>query len=200
MQRTSKATLLCLAILCACLAARPAQAAPAPDLSFDLLDSKPAPAPDLTRALQIERQVRARRGLLVAHQVLGIAALVSLGATAVIGHLNYHDKYVSGDFTGRYKLSHLGLSITTTALFGSTGILALAAPNPYPKPVRLDSALVHKVSMALATAGMVTQIILGPLAVARVGRSDQAGLGLGHVITGYATFGFMAAGVISYVF
>ena len=97
-------------------------------------------------------------------------------------------------------MPHLGLSIATTGLFTGTGVLALFAPNPYPKPYRFDRAMIHRVSMALATAGMVAQIILGPVIVARSGYQDQPRIALGHVITGYATFAFMTAGVVSYVF
>lgn len=183
-------------------AQKPAASA-APDLSFDLMPDAPkpaTPAEDLARTLRVERAVKVRRALLLSHQAIGFITLAGLAATTVIGHLNYYDKYQSGDFTGRYEKAHLGLSISTTTLFGTTGLLALFAPNPYPKPYRFDSAMVHRVAMALATAGMVTQIILGPITASRVGRLNQGDLALGHVVTGYLTFGFMAAGVISYMF
>ncbi|MEG7973058.1 hypothetical protein, partial [Listeria monocytogenes] len=82
----------------------------------------------------------------------------------------------------RFDKPHMGLGIATTAMFATTGSLALFAPNPYPKPIKFDTALVHKVAMAGATAGMVAQIIMGPITGSRAGRSDQAGLALGHVI------------------
>jgi len=184
-------------------AASPAQA---PDLSFDLLDdaskpSSPAQAQqEAQRILDIERQVRLRRSMLGAHQIVGIASLVALAATVVIGHLNYVDKYTSGDISLRYAKAHLGLGIATTGLFATTGGLALFAPTPYPKKRKFDTALVHKAAMALATAGMVTQILLGPITASRDGHRDQADLALGHVITGYATFAFMTTGVVTYLF
>jgi hypothetical protein len=208
MNRAACLTLSVL-LLCSAAAARAGEP-PKADLSFDLLDDDKDPErkkdAELQRSLQsaqvdlIDRQVRVRRGLLVAHQAFGFATLGALAATLVIGQLNYVDKYASGDFTTRYERSHLGLGVTTTALFATTGILALSAPNPYPKPVRLDTALVHKLSMAMATVGMITQIILGPVTAARVGRLDQPNLALGHLITGYATFAFMATGVVAYFF
>lgn len=85
-------------------------------------------------------------------------------------------------------------------MFATTGALALFAPDPYPKKYRLDSAMVHRVAMALATAGMVTQMVLGPIIDLRVGRLDQSKLALGHLITGYATFAFMATGTFAYMF
>ncbi len=144
--------------------------------------------------------MKIRRPLLLAHQAIGFVTLAALAATVVIGHLNYYDKYQSGDFSGRYEKAHLGLGIGTSITFGTTGLLAVLAPNPYPKPIRLDTALIHKISMIMATAGMVTQVILGPITANRVGRLDQANLALGHVITGYATWAFMATGTIAYFF
>jgi hypothetical protein len=59
---------------------------------------------------------------------------------------------------------------------------------------------VHKVAMAVATAGMLTEMILGPITASRVGRQNQADLALGHVVVGYATWGFMLGGVVAYAF
>ncbi len=184
----------------------PKAVVPPPDrpgsLDFDLLgDGKPrltlAPS---SQALAIEQKVKLRRGLLQAHQAAGFATLGLMAVTLVLGQLDYIDNYTSGAFTGRYDRPHLGLGIASTTLFATTGVLALVAPNPYPKPLRFDSGLVHKASMILATAGMLTQIILGPVTVARDGKLDQPRLALVHLSTGYATFGFMAVGTFAYVF
>jgi hypothetical protein len=179
--------------------------ASAPELDFDLLDtghaSTPPPSPAEARRQQhIERLVRLRRPMLLAHQALGFTTLAALTATVVVGQLNYYDKYMSGDYSGRYEAAHLGLGISTAILFGATGLLAVSAPNPYPKPVRLDTALVHKVSMALATASMLTQVVLGPLTASRVGRLDQADLAAAHLVAGYAAWAFMATGTVAYFF
>ena len=179
-------------------------AAAGADLNFDLLDdgAKPAgPTPEqLAASLRIEKLAKIRRPMLTTHQALGFSTLAVMTANLVIGHLNYYDQYQSGNFTGRFEKAHLGLSISTSVLFGTTGLLGVFAPNPYPKPIRFDTALVHKLSMIMATAGMVTQVIMGPVAVARQGRLNQANIALGHVITGYATWAFMAAGTLAYVF
>ena len=174
------------------------------DFNFDLIEG-PKKSPEqekaeAEKAARIERLGKIRRPMLSTHQILGFVTLAALTATVVVGQLNHYDMYLSGDQTGRYRFAHLGLGIGTAALFSSTGFMALFAPNPYPKPVRFDTALLHKVAMILATAGMATQIILGPIAADRVGRTDQAGLALGHVITGYATWAFMTTGMIAYLF
>lgn len=182
-------------------------AAPSPggdDFNFDLLGG-PQKTPqqlkeEQEKAAAIERTGKIRRALLTSHQIMGFVTLAALTATVVVGQLNHYDMYLSGDQTGRYRPAHLGLSIGTTSLFAGTGFMAVFAPNPYPKPVRFDTALLHKISMILATAGMATQIILGPITADRAGRTDQARLALGHVITGYATWAFMTTGMIAYMF
>jgi cytochrome b561 len=184
----------------------PAAAAPAASspgsMSFDLMgDSKPAPTGDeLGRQRALDRKVHLRRSLLQWHQALGFVTLGALAATCVIGQLNYDDKYGGGTDDHRYYNAHFGLGLATTAVFAVTGILALAAPNPYPKPIKWDTAFVHKFAMALATAGMVAQMVLGPIVAAREGKLDQRDWAMAHLVTGYATFGFMATGVIAYVF
>jgi len=178
-----------------------ATGAPA-DLDFDFFPEQrvqPDPAQQ-QRAQRIASQARLRRSLLTVHQIAGFVTLASLTATVAIGHLNYHDRYVAGDFSDRYQGAHRGLAIVTTGLFGATGLVALAAPNPYPKKLRFDTALVHKLAMLMATAGMATQVILGAVTASRDGRLDQPGLALGHVVVGYATWAFMATGVVAYFF
>jgi len=182
----------------------PVASATGDPFQFELLRQPgPLAAPALTASQdeKLTRKVQSRRRILQAHQALGFVTLVGLAATLVIGQLNYQDKYGSnGADTGRFYNAHLGLAASTTALFATTGILALAAPNPYRKPVRFDAALVHKLSMALATAGMVAEGVLGPITASREGKLDQRAFALAHLVTGYATFGFMATGVLAFVF
>ncbi len=75
-----------------------------------------------------------------------------------------------------------------------------AAPNPYPKPLRADRALLHKISMAIATAGMVTQLVLGPISAPRPGTTEQRHLSIAHLGVGYLSFAAMAVGTLSFVF
>jgi hypothetical protein len=175
-------------------------------MDFDLFDDKPkldpaAQAAAAAKIADIERKVKLRRQILTTHQAIGFTTLAVMAATVILGQVNYVARYGglnNGQDYDRFQTAHLGLSITTSALFTTLGILGLAAPNPYPKPIKADAALVHKVSMALATAGMVTQLILGPITAVYGGKLEQRDLALGHVITGYATFGFMSAGVLGY--
>lgn len=197
-----------------------AQAAPAPattappstsapssnDLDFNLFGNEQQKSPvdqarEKERLAKLERKVHLRRKLLTWHQALGFVTLAALAATDIVGQLNYDDKYLrSGTDTGQFATAHEGLGIGTTVLFGVTGILALSAPNPYPKPIKLDAALLHKVSMALAAACFTAQVILGPITAVSDGKLYQRDLALAHVVTGYGAFAFMGIGTLAYVF
>ena len=188
--------LLALSLVISLAHAQPSPS-PAP-LDFDLFGEK-AQA-DAARLAALDKKVKLRRSMLKWHQGLGFATLGLLALTLVIGQLDYQDKYALGDDTGQFHDAHLGLGIGSTLVFAATGALAIFAPNPYPKPVRADRAMLHKVMMGLATAGMVAQLILGPITGMREGHLDQRDLALSHLVIGYTTFGFMATGVFAYVF
>lgn len=173
------------------------------DLNFDLIDEqkpKEADPAEKARLAAMDKKVRLRRQLLTWHQGIGFATLGLLAATCVLGQLAYNDKYGGGDDTGVYVPYHQSFAGLASLGFATTGILALAAPNPYPKKLKFDTAMVHKISMIAATAGMVAQIILGIVTTVREGNVDQRDLALGHLAAGYATFGFMTAGTLAYVF
>lgn len=185
----------------------PASAQPgADDLNFNLFGNEQKKSPldearEQARLAALQRKIHLRRQLLIWHQALGFVTLAALATTDIIGQLDYDDKYTrSGTDKGTFATWHEGLGIGTAGLFGVTGILALAAPNPYPKPLRFDAALVHKLSMALATACFVTQVILGPITAVSDGKLYQRDLALAHLVVGYGAFAFMGAGVLAYVF
>jgi hypothetical protein len=178
----------------------PASLTPGPGFDFELAPpAAKTAALDPQQAAALDRRVRLRRGMLVAHQAFGFATLALLAATAVVGTLSYADKYGGGPDDGRYETSHLGLASSATATFAVTGMLALLAPNPYPKPVRADAALVHKLSMALAAACFTAQLVLGPVAASRDGSLGQRSLAEAHVGLGWGALAFMGAGTLAYV-
>jgi len=177
----------------------------APDLNFNLFEEKPklTPAEEAAKArheADIARKVALRRKLLVTHQALGFATLGLLAITLVLGTLNYVDKYGGGNDTGDYYTAHTVFAGMATTTFALTGILALVAPNPYPKPRRFDTAMLHKILMGLACAGFVAESILGPITASREGKLDQRAWALSHLVIGYGTFGFMGAGTLAFVF
>jgi hypothetical protein len=138
--------------------------------------------------------------MLALHQGFGIAAWAALAATTLVGQLDFDDRFRGGGDTGRYHAWHRGLAAGAGALFLATGLLGILAPEPYPKPLRLDTATVHKAAMGLAAAGMAAQLILGLAARGRAGTLSERRLAEAHQVVGYATFGAMTGGVVVLLF
>jgi hypothetical protein len=174
------------------------QGAAAPQPTPEDLDLLPPPAtPDpeaVARRQALERDLQQRRKLLQLHQLGGMLTLASLGATVVFGQLNYIDRYGGGGDTRRWYEWHRYSAFTSAALFAGTGALALFAPSPLEKPARLDTAMLHRIAMGVATAGMVSQLILGFVTASKGGSISQRDFALAHQIIGYTTFGATAVG------
>jgi len=162
-----------------------------PALNFDLLgDAAGARPPDPA----LERKVAQRRALLQLHQGLGLATLAATAATVIVGQLDFDDRFRGGGDTGRYHPWHKGLAYGSAALFAAAGTAALLAPVPYPKKLQLDTATVHKASMAVATAGMIAEIALGIAARRSAGSLHERDLAAAHQVVGYVTFGALGVG------
>ncbi|WP_257462474.1 hypothetical protein [Archangium lipolyticum] len=170
------------------------------DMDFDLLDS--SASAEAPRAVDpaLERAIAQRRTMLTLHQGAGIAMAATLTATIVVGQLNLNDRYRGGGDTGRYKGWHTGLVIGSSALFAGTGLLGLLSPTPFKKELRLDTITLHKVFMSLATAGMLSQVVLGLVTAQHEGKLSQVDLVTAHQVIGYATLGAVGAGMLMLTF
>jgi len=171
-----------------------AAAQPQPEAG-DLLPTPAALDPAQTARQQaLERELQTRRKMLQLHQLGGMLTLATLGATVIFGELNYIDKYGGGGDTGRWYEWHRWTAFAASAIFAGTGALALFAPSPLEKPARLDTAMLHRIAMGVATAGMVTQIVLGFVTASKGGSASQRDFALAHQIVGFSTFGATAVG------
>jgi hypothetical protein len=174
------------------LAAQP----PGDSMDFDLLGKPPKP-PDTSAE---DARMKRRHKLLGWHQRVGLTMGTLELATIVAGQLNYNDKFGTAN-TGRYVLTHKALAYTTFGVFAVGGTLALLAPRPANKPDRgWDRVRVHKLGMALATAGMVAQAVVGIQTRNREGYLDQKQLGQTHLAIGYATLAATGIAVGALVF
>jgi hypothetical protein len=181
---------------------------PTPPLDFDFFgdSSKPALLPrpeDRAREDAVDVAVQKRRHRLNVHQVLGLSTWGTMLAASVVGQLNYHDLYGGGSGRGNYILPHQILVYSTTALFATTAAYALLAPNPYPKPLKADTALVHRLAVIGASAGMVAQVVLGFITArsADAGNGDHLARNAKiHDVIGWTTFGFMTVAGAIWVF
>lgn len=173
---------------------------PGMDMDFELLEpSTAAETPQLVDP-KLEKAIAQRRTMLTLHQGLGLATLTTLAATVVVGQLHFNDRYRGGGDTGRYNPWHTGLVIGTSSLFAGTGLLGLLAPTPFKKELRLDTITLHKIFVSLATAGMLTQVVLGIVTGNQEGKLSQVDLATAHQVVGYATLGAVGAGALMIVF
>lgn len=171
-----------------------------PSMDFDLLEpSSSAESPRLIDP-EMERAIAQRRTMLTIHQGMGLAMAATLTATVIVGQLNLNDRYRGGGDTGAYKGWHTGLVIASTSLFVGTGMLGVLAPTPFKKELRLDTITLHKFFMSLATAGMLTQVVLGLVTANAEGQLRQVDLVTAHQVVGYATLGAVGAGMLMIAF
>jgi hypothetical protein len=175
-------------------------APPPPSASddFDLL--APAPVLDaaqLAQAKVLEEKLATRRTLLGLHQVAGFVNLAGVTAAVVLGQLNYSDKYGGGGDTEKWHTAHKVAAYGSAGIFAATGLLALLAPSPIDQPTRLSTATVHKTCMAVATAGMVAQVVLGIVAASKQGSISQRDYALAHQVIGYTTAVATAGGFVA---
>jgi hypothetical protein len=173
-----------------------AQAAPAGPLDFDLLGDAPR-----TQVPPEDPSLRTRRRMLNLHQGIGFGLIALQLATTVVGQLNYSDKFDPVDNTGRYKTTHQVLAYTNLAAFATTGSLALFAPRAKgAKRSGVDRVTIHRIGMAVATAGMLAQGLLGWQTARREGYLDKEDYGRAHLAVGYGTLAAMGVAVGVLVF
>jgi hypothetical protein len=174
----------------------------------DLLPPEKAPdAATLEQRKEINDKIRRRRTMLQLHQLGGFATLASLTVAVTLGQLDYLDKYAGGGDSGRWITPHAIAAYSAAAIFTGTALLAVLAPNPTEKPLRLDTATLHKTAMSIAALGYVSQIVLGILSarsegaqVSPAARLRQRDFALAHQIVGYATFAAAAGGFLVLTF
>jgi hypothetical protein len=166
-----------------------------PPLGFDLLG-----APALPPAPVDDEKMRWRRRFLQWHQGVGLGVFGLTLATTVVGQLNYSDRFAGGPSTGKYMGAHKVLSYGTLIAFTGDGALALFAPRPFERKGGFDRVDLHKISMAVATAGMVAQGVIGVMTRQREGYLNQERYARVHLVIGYATLAAVATGVGALVF
>jgi len=168
---------------------------------IDLLPKAATPtAADLAHQRELERQLAKRRKMLAYHQIGGFLTLGSLAATAVLGQLDYLDKYGGRGDTGTYHAWHRWVAAASTAIFAGTASLAVFAPAPIENQARLDTATLHKIAMTVAAAGMATQIVLGIITASKEGQPVQRDFARAHQIIGYTTLAAAATGFVVLTF
>jgi hypothetical protein len=174
------------------------------DFEFFGSENVAAPGSDASaKASLVSELVKKRRHRLEVHQFLGLTTWAFMAASCIIGQLNYNDLYGGGSGRGAYMLPHQLLVYSTTGLFTATGIYALLAPQPYKKPLKFDTGLLHRVAAIGATAGMLAQVVLGFITARTADAGNSNGLksmAKVHDVVGWTTFGFMTVAGTAWLF
>ena len=100
-------------------------------------------------------------------------------------------------------MPHRLLVYSTAGLFTATGIYALLAPQPYKKPLKFDTGLLHRIAAIGATAGMVAEVVLGFITARTADSGNPSGIksmAKVHDAIGWTTFGFMTVAGTAWLF
>lgn len=149
------------------------------------------------------QKAKTRRWMLTTHQTLGITTWALMAATVVVGQLHYNELYGGGSGSLKYQAPHRWLVVSTSAAFATTAAFSLFAPSPYEKPLRFDTGLLHRIAVIGATAGMLTQAVLGWVTARQAEAGNPNNLrtyARTHQILGYTTLGFLTVAGVVWVF
>jgi hypothetical protein len=168
-------------------------------LDFNLFgpeDAASATANSADRIASTGHLAQQRRHRLETHQLLGLTTWAFMAASCIVGQLNYNDLYGGGSGRGNFMMPHRLLVYSTAGLFTATGIYALLAPQPYKKPLKFDTGLIHRIAALGATAGMLTEVALGFITARTADSGNSSGIkemAKAHAVVGWTTLGFMTA-------
>jgi hypothetical protein len=116
---------------------------------------------------------------------------------------NAAEVYGGGGGSRKWQGPHAALVFGTTLTFAATGAFAIFAPQPYKKPLKLDTGLVHRIAVSGATLGMLTELVLGVATKSRANAGNPRELrtlARTHQIIGYSTFGLLTVAATVWLF
>lgn len=139
-----------------------------------------------------EKELKIRRSMLVAHQVMGFVTLAGFVAQGILGAKLYN---AQGDDYRRLYNAHETTAALINVSYGATALLSLTAP---PKLIAdrkgLSGIKLHKYLAVIHLTGMVaTNILAGMI-------RHNAELKPVHRAVAYTTFGAFAASIIAIKF
>ena len=143
-------------------------------------------------AVNREKELKLRRGMLVTHQVLGFVTLGGMVGQGIVGSRLYNAK---GDKYNNLKDIHEGLGVAVNFTYSTTAIMSLFTPPPLiNRDKRASSIRVHKWLSVLHMSGMIaTNVLAGMI-------QDHPNLKPYHRAAAYTTFASYAAAVVAIKF
>ena len=130
-----------------------------------------------------EKELKVRRAMLVAHQILGFVTLGGMVGQGITGSQLYKGNYQIKDL-------HEGLATTVNLTYGATAAMSFFAPPPLiNRDKKLSAIRLHKLLSIVHLAGMITTNVLAENAPKAY-----------HRAAAIATFASFGAAIISVKF
>jgi hypothetical protein len=143
-------------------------------------------------AVNREKELKLRRGMLVTHQVLGFATLGGMIGQGIVGSRLYNAK---GNNYKNLKDIHEGLGVAVNFTYSTTAIMSLFTPPPLiNRDKKASSIRIHKWLAIVHMTGMIATNILAGMT------EDNYKLKPYHRAAAYATFASYGAAVIAIKF
>lgn len=134
------------------------------------------------------KELKFRKTMLKAHQILGFATLGGMIAQGIVGSQLYKAK---GQDYEKLKETHEGIATFINISYGTTALLSLTAPPPLVGQRRgINSIKVHRALAIVHIAGMLATNILAR----RI--EDEFTLKPYHRAAAFTTFGAYAASIL----
>jgi hypothetical protein len=135
-----------------------------------------------------EKELKLRRGMLVAHQVLGFVTLGGMVGQGITGTQLYKNK------GGVYDI-HKNLAIAVNTTYSATAVMSLFAPPPLiNRDKKLSAIRLHKWLAVVHMGGMIATNVLAEKA------EDDSKFRKWHRAAAFTTFASYAAAVITIKF
>lgn len=135
-------------------------------------------------AVNREKELKLRRGMLIAHQVLGFVTLGGMAAQGVVGAQLYNDHYNIRDL-------HEGLAIAVNSTYSATAIMSLFSPPPLiNRDKKLSAIRLHKWLSVVHMSAMIATNVLADKA------SNNSKFKPYHRAAAFTAFGSFAAAMI----
>lgn len=145
-----------------------------------------------------------RRSMLQTHQILGLSTLALMATSTVLGQVNHSDLHgAGGGRSGDYRLAHQIVTYSTAGLFLGSAVFALFAPVSYEREGGFDASTAHRVAVIGASAGLLTQVVLGFVSARSADAGNPKNLetyATAHQVVGYTTLGLMTVAATVWVF
>lgn len=139
-----------------------------------------------------EKELKLRRGMLVAHQILGFATLGSMIGQGITGTKLYNG---TGGRNNNIGEIHENLAIAVNITYGTTAFMSLFTPPPLiNRDKKLSAIRLHKWLAVVHLSGMVATNVLAEMAEDNVKYKKM------HRAAAFTTFASFAAAMITIKF